>query len=158
RIAARMEPAVAREFMRAVRRAQASIDMDALERALRAGSTAPGAAAGLGGDLGVILEGGDIVRQLRATSTLTGIEGAKVLTGVTGLRARFNALHPNVVLFAREQAGALIVALSAEQLEAVRVVLALSQAQGLTYAQQARALREIVGLPPNWAQAPLNLA
>lgn len=158
RIAARMEPAIAREFMRAVNRMKAQIDMAALERALRAGSTAPGVAAALGADLGVILEGTDIVGQLRRTSTLTGLEGAKVLRGVVGVRARFNALHPDIVLFAREQAGALIVALSAEQLEAVRVVLAVGQAQGLTYTQQARALREIVGLPPNWAAAPLNLA
>lgn len=157
RIAARMEPRAARSFLAAVRQLQRSIDIDALERAIRAGSTADGVAAAIG-DLGVVLAGTDIERNLRLTATLAGQAGAEVLTGVTGLRARFNALHPNVVLFAREQAGALIVALSAEQLETVRIVLALGQVHGLTYAEQARALREVVGLPPNWARAPLNLA
>ena len=94
---------------------------------------------------------------LLGASTTTGRAGADVLSGATGTTVRFNALHPDVVLFARQQAGELVVQVSEDVREAVRIMLAIGQAEGLTVVQQARAIREVVGLPPTWAAAPSNL-
>jgi hypothetical protein len=158
RIAARFEPAVAAAFIDAIAKLQRQIDEVALRQAIASANIYQiEAAVATGGNLGTIMEAGDMERALRGASTATGRAGADILSDVTGLSAQFNALHPNVVLFARTQAAQLVVAVSEDVKEAIRIVLALAQEQGLTTVQQARAIREVVGLPPNWANAPLNL-
>jgi len=158
RVADRLSPAVARSYLGAVAKLQRQIDEAALRQAVASGHPDQiTAAVATGGDLGTILDGTDLDRQLLRTSTATGRAGADVITGVTGVNFQFNAMHPDVVLFARREAGDLIAAIHDDIREAVRVVLAMGQYQGLTVVQQARAIREIVGLPPAWANAPLNL-
>lgn len=160
RIAARFEPAVARAFLDAITKLQRQIDEAQIRQALASGNIHQlEAAVASGGDLkSILLEAGDMERALKGAATATGRAGASVLTGVTGMEAQFNALHPAVVLFARQQTAELVVAVGEDVKEAIRIVLALAQEQGLTTVQQARAIREVVGLPPNWANAPLNLA
>lgn len=158
RIAARLEPRTAQAFLAAVTKLQSQIDEAELRSALAGGHVASiEAAVATGGNLMTILGDGVLERALRDASTATGRAGAQVLTGVRGLSVRFNAMDPRVVLFAREQVGELIVAVDEDVRAAVRIVVALGQEQGLTLTQQARAIREVVGLPPNWANAPLNL-
>jgi hypothetical protein len=159
RIARRFEPAVAAAFMDAITKLQRQIDEAALRQAIASGNLAQiQEAIETGGHLGTILDNREMERALYGASTATGRAGADILSGVTGLTARFNALDPNVVLFARQQAAELVVAVTEDVREAIRIVTALAQEQGLTTVQQARALREVVGLPPNWAAAPSNLA
>ena len=95
---------------------------------------------------------------LYKTVAAVGQQGADVLTEVAGFPALFNATHPNVTLFARTQAANLVVQVSEEVKEAIRIVTALGSDLGLTTAQQAKAIRQVVGLPPNWANAPVNFA
>ena len=161
RIAARLSPQVAAAFLDAIARLQRQIDEAALRSALASGNPDVVAAAiATGGNLATILLGGDALleRALLAASRAMGRAGADVLAGVTGLETSFNAMSPNVVLFAREQAAQLVVGVSEDVREAIRIVIALGEEQGLTVVQRAQAIREIVGLPPNWARAPLNLA
>jgi hypothetical protein len=85
-------------------------------------------------------------------------QGSQTILTRHGLAARFNAVHPNVVNYARSQAAELVVAVPQETKRVIAEVIALGAEHGLTTVQQARAIREVVGLPPGWAQAPMNLS
>ena len=160
RVSSRFEPRTAAAFTAAVNRLLNRVDDVALRSAVASGSLDQiMAALATGGSLqNIILEGRELEDAFRHAATATGRAGADVLTGATGVQARFNALAPDVVLFARTQAGRLIAQdVGPGVREAVRVVIAMGQYEGLTTVQQARAIREIVGLPAPWARAPLNL-
>jgi hypothetical protein len=158
RIATRFEPAVARAFLRAVDSLLASINDQQLLAAVMAGSLAQiEVAAHASGLAFPLMTDPELQRALLGASTATGRAGADVLTDAVGFRVRFNAIDANVVLYARRQAAQLVVAVSGDVRESIRIVVALGSQIGLTVEQQARAIREVVGLPPNWANAPLNL-
>lgn len=93
----------------------------------------------------------------RKAIQVIGMESAKVLTK-HGIEASFSAAHPNVILFARQQAADLVVNVPKEVKQIIAEVIARGAERGLTVAEQARAIKEVVGLPPNWAQAPSNFA
>lgn len=159
RIAARFEPAVAQAFLNAIAALVARIDDAALQSGIAALSL-PEIEAAIGAEqLTGLLELSPALRDaLYRTATETGRAGADVLSDATGLAVRFNAADPNVVLFARTQVGELVVGIGDDVREAIRLVVALGSQLGLTIEQQARAIRQVVGLPPNWAEAPLHLA
>lgn len=159
RIADRLGGGVASAFVRAIARKKASVDMVDLASAVASGDTNTIEAALGVGDMTALFLGGDaLADHLEKIAAVTGQTSAGVLSDVLGVEVRFNAIDPNVIVYAREQAGTLIRAVSEDTVEAVRIVLAQGAWQGLTVDQQARAIREIIGLPPNWAEAPLNLA
>jgi hypothetical protein len=158
RIADRFGPAAAAAFIESITRLQEGIDAAELRSAIAAGSIAQIESAVSPSRLQSLFAGGDSLQEvLTRTAQTTGRAGADVLTGVLDVRVRFNALDPNVVMFARQQSAQLVVAVTEDVREAIRIVTAVGSAEGLTTVQQARAIREIVGLPPNWARAPLNL-
>ena len=160
RVAERMEPQVSEAYLTAVAKYQKQIDEAAIRSALASGSQDALASAIGPSKLGSIMaNGGEMEAAMANTIAAGGEASAQVLEAAFGVRpTSFKAVDPVAALFAREQAGTLIVQISAEVLEAVRIVLEAAQLYGLTVAQQARAIRTIVGLPPNWAGAPLNLA
>lgn len=159
RIADRLSPELARAFVKAVERLQNQVDETALEAALASGNLSQIEMAAGAGRLAALLLGGEaLVQALERPAAIAGAESMDVLAGITGVEARFNARHANVILFAREQAAELVVRVSDDVREAIRLVVALGADQGLTPAQQARAIREVIGLPANWAAAPSNFA
>lgn len=158
RIAARMEGPVARAFLAAVERMQSFVDIARLEAALRTGDVETIYRAGGADLLGQVLANDDALRDaLLRTSAATGEASADVLQAA-GVGASFDARHPDVVLYARSQAAKLVVQVSDDQREAIRLVVALAAEQGIGVRTQARAIREIVGVRPQHAQAPLRLA
>jgi hypothetical protein len=160
RIAARFEPTVARAFLSAVQQLQSQINQGELEDAVASDNLDQILSAlSNAGDLRVILEGrASLTNAIQQTATATGRAGAQILEGATGLSVRFNALDPNVIFYARTQAAQLIRAVTEDQREAVRIVLGISEELGLTVRQRAMAIKEIVGLAPNHASAPLTMA
>lgn len=159
RISDRFGPLVAASFVEAIGRLNAGIDDAELRSAIASGNLNVIESAIRPSRLSALFLGGNaLAEQLRRTAAATGRAGADVLTGVTGIEVGFNQVHPNVVMFAREQAATLVVQVTEDVREAVRIVLAAGQTEGLTTVQQARAIRQVVGLPPNWANAPMNLA
>lgn len=159
RIADRFEPRVAEAVVRAIVSLQDSIDLDDLASAVASGSLTQIEAAIQASRLGQLLQGrGGLEDTLHRTATTMGRAGADVLTGATGVQAQFNARDLTVVLFAREQSANLVTGVGEEAREAIRIIVAAGQEFGLTTRQQARAIREVVGLPHQWARAPLNLA
>lgn len=155
RVAKRFGPSVARQWLKAVTRTQAGISEKALQVALTAKNMAQVEKIVTGTPFGQLLQG--IENPLRGTIQAAGTASANVLNN-SGFPIEFNAVHPNVVKFARDQSADLVVKVTKDVKEAVRIVVATGASQGLTVVQQARAIRQTVGLPPNWAKAPLNLA
>jgi len=159
RVADRMTPKVAAALSDAVLRLQGRIDVVALRAAVVGGNLSVIEGAAGSGQIQAILLGDPVLLHgLTRTTTLVGEEGASVLGQVTGLNSSFNRFHPNVVLYARTQVGNLVSQIGQDVKEAIRVVVALGAGVGLTPVQQARAIQEVIGLPPNWAQAPLHFA
>lgn len=159
RIAGRFEPKVQKTFVSAVGRLKDQIDMVELRQATASGNLSQiEMAAGSGRLQAILLGGGELEDSFKTTSTLTGRAGMDVLEDVTGLDAQFNARHPNVVLHAREQGSTLVAAVGDDVKEAIRIIVAAGADLGLTTTQQARAIREVVGLRPGHVMAPSNLA
>jgi len=158
RIADRFGPAIAGAFVTALSRLDAGIDQTELASAVASGNVDAIVAAVAPSRLGAIfLGGGSLASVLLNTSSAMGRAGADVLTEVTGIQASFNATDPNVVMFARNHAAQLVVDVADDVREAIRIVTATGAAEGLTVQQQARVIRNVVGLPPNWADAPSAL-
>jgi hypothetical protein len=160
RVAERMEPEVSGAFLSAASKYQKTIEESAIRSALVSGNEEVLAAVLSPSKFSSVMANDGRFEKAFANTLAAGGEAtAKVLEDAFGVRpSTFKAADPNAVIFAREQAGTLIVQISDDVLEATRLVLAASQEYGLTTAQQARAIREVVALPPNWADAPLNLA
>lgn len=155
RIARRFGPETVVAFMDAVERFQSTLDRSAVQKALVAGDLASLDAALAGSRFAQLLRG--IEDPFRRTAGATGTASAGLLDEA-GFAVRFNAAHPNIVQWARDQSAMLIRQVTEEVKEAVRVVVALGNQQGLTVVDQARAIEQVVGLPPHWARAPVTFA
>lgn len=94
--------------------------------------------------------------SIRGAAAAAGTRGAQMLVA-EGLAIDFQASHPNIVDFAQTQSANLVRLIPEETRQVIREVIA-GGARGLTIEQQARAIREVVGLPPAWASAPLRLS
>ncbi len=155
KIARRFRPQVANAWLNAVGRFQGSFDMNALRRALAGGTLVAVEAAVRPSNFAAMMK--DLEDPFARTAAAAGTASAQVLD-TAGFPAQFNAVHPDVVLFARDQAADLVVRTTKDVKEAIRTVLAVGAQQGLTTAQQAIAIREVIALPPNWVKAPMHLA
>lgn len=100
---------------------------------------------------------GSIQGPLTKATQTAGFSSTAILRS-QGLQASFNMVHPNVVLFARKQSAQLVVGVPAETRAVIAEVIAMGAERGLTIVEQARAIRETVGLAPNVARAPAALA
>lgn len=159
RISDRFQPRIQKAFLRSVDVVVKATDEAAIRSALASGNPSLIEQAAGAGRLSVLLSGtGGLLPELELTTTVTGKAGADALEGLLGVEVGFNARQPDVVLFARTHTAELVVAVGDDVKEAIRIITAAGADVGLTTRQQARAIREVVGLPPNWAAAPANLA
>ncbi|MGH7340461.1 MAG: phage minor head protein, partial [Candidatus Rokuibacteriota bacterium] len=140
----------------AVLRHQRGIDLAALRSAIASKNIksieAVVAASKLQQSVGRVLR-----TPFTASAQVAGKQSAAILKA-HGIAASFNVVHPNVVNFARAQAAQMVVGVPAETRRVIAEVIAQGAQHGLDVAQQARAIREVVGLPPSWASAPGGLA
>lgn len=98
----------------------------------------------------------DLFQSLLSTGRASG-EGTAVITSETvGAEFTFNATDPNTVTGARTQTADLVRHIEEEAKEAVRIITATGAEFGLTPAKQAGAVKDFIGLPSNWADAPLR--
>lgn len=147
-----------RAFIAAVGRIRDQVNLGRLRAALAGGDVKKVQdIAGAGRVRSVLSNDEAFMRSFQRTVTASGVAGADVLSGVVGVEVQFNARDPRVVQFAREQSSEMVRHISEGAREAVRVMIAAGADLGITTVQQARAIREAVGLPPNWATAPMNL-
>jgi hypothetical protein len=153
KIAKRFSPEVATAWTQALTRFKGGIDESLLRSALAAKSVSQIEAAVSATRFGQMMKG--LEDPLTRTAQATGQASASVLKA-NGLAMQFNAVDPNVVLFARDQSAQLVVDITDDTREAIRTVVALGAQEGLTVPSQARAIREVIGLPPNQLQTPFN--
>ena len=99
-----------------------------------------------------------LLNALTETVRAAGQANITVIEEALGVALGFDYSDPLAVEAAQEQVGLLVRQIGPEQLQAIRNAVELGQSAGLTTVQQARLIREAVGLPSNWAQAPGNLA
>lgn len=156
RLSARLSPKVADAWAQAVFKAQRRINSKALraailsqdvgriERVLRLGE--------LQRDLARALEA-----NLKMIMVRTGEQSAQVLRA-RGVMLQFNARRDRIAFAARQHAAALVKDVARETRTVIAEIVALGAEGGLTTVQQARAIREVVGLPKVWSRAPRALA
>jgi hypothetical protein len=92
-----------------------------------------------------------LLRTIRAAGTAS----ATYLQS-QGIAATFNAIHANVILYAQTKAAQLVTSIPEDVREAIRLIVSLGAAGRATVQQQARLIKEVVGLPRNWVLAPLR--
>jgi hypothetical protein len=154
-----MQVEVAAAFLSEVDILRRSIDEELLAAAIASGDLSTIASKANIGRLGALLAFSAAFEEaVVRTSTLSGVAAADILTEVLGLEVRFNAVDPNVVLYARAQIADLIADIDKGQIEFIRTIISTGYKQGLTTMQQSRAIREAIGLRPGHADAPLRFA
>lgn len=157
RIAARFEPTIERAMMRALDRLRARIDAGLLRDAIASGDPVSIRKAIFADEFGLLLTQTGVEGGLVAATQAAGRGAAELVSRATGLEFAFRDVDPAAVLFARTRVAELVVAVTEDVKEGIRIVTALGERIGLTVDQQARAIRELVGLPPPWVEAPTRL-
>lgn len=158
RIARRFEPRVRRAFLRGLDRLRRRIDLAELRRAIAAGSDTLVEAAIAPDELALLLGASGYEDELVSAVRAAGASTARIVSGAVGLEFAFDEIDPVSVLWARSASATRVVAVADDVREAIRIIGATAQRFGLTVDQHARALFEVVGLPPNWTNAPANFA
>lgn len=153
RIAARLEPTLARAFERAVRQLQAQIGIEAVERALAHGEVTPEILAGLANFPKQLEPVGRVIQQ---TYVQAGESAANHLARHLGVRAAFNVANPRAATWAATQAGKLITEVSQTTRQGVREVIARAFSDGLPPRESAKLIRNLVGLTEQQGQAVVN--
>ncbi len=92
-----------------------------------------------------------LLRSMQAA----GQASAKFLKA-KGISIDFNTVHPNVVLYAQTKAAELVTSITPEIQETIRLITAYGASGRATVTEQARMIREVVGLPRNWVMAPIR--
>lgn len=158
RIAKAQEPKVAAVFLKSIEKLKTQINEANLAAAIATGGKSTVAAVGTVPVVGALTaEESALFDALFQTQTLTGTAASEIVSEASGLEVAFNAKDPNAVAHARTQTAKLVVEVSETTKEAIRVAIAAGQEIGLTPVQLARYVREVVGLPPNWINAPSKL-
>lgn len=98
----------------------------------------------------------DVFTSLLRTREVIQGQTAEALSDILGID--FAAPDPLAAELARQQGADLVRAIGGDVRDTIREIIAEGAAQGLTIDEQARAIRDLVGLPPNQANAPLRLA
>ncbi len=157
RVARRLAPDIREAFLRAVADWRLQLSDVALRQALVSAELAVIESAANLAAFPSLLANGNLLAALERPATVTGVAASDILSDFLGFTVKFNSRDPAAVLFAREQAGVLIAQIGADAREAVSIIVAVGQDIGITVADQARAIRRVVGLRPGHVRAPAAL-
>lgn len=152
----RYDARVAAEWLRAVSGWRRGLDMRAIRAALKRGDVAAVERMLKVTSLQKTIEV-DLARPLLETIRAAGQGSTTILQG-RGFAATFDAARPDVAAIARRQGAKLVKDIPRQTRQVISEIIAMGQEFGLTPDQQARAIREVITLPPNWAGAPVQLA
>lgn len=159
RISDRLDPEVRDAFLQAVEDVRATVDLSALESAVRSGDvrlvqTLLGAER-LKQALGA--ETADLRSLLTRAYGATGEASGEALAAALGVDFTFDFRDPLSIQYARTHTGTLIKWITDDQLLAVRGIMDRAQVEGIPPRKAARYVHQIVGIRQDWAGAPLNL-
>ncbi len=85
-----------------------------------------------------------------------GAGGSQAMLRAKGINATFNAIHPNVIRYAQTKAARLVTSVPKDVRETIRLIVAIGVSGRADIGAQARMIKEVIGLPRNWALAPLR--
>jgi len=85
-----------------------------------------------------------------------GAGGSQAMLRAKGIDVTFNAVHANVVRYAQTRAARLVTSVPRDVRETIRLIVAIGVSGKADIGAQARMIKEVVGLPRNWALAPLR--
>lgn len=170
RIARRMEPALARNILYALDRTRAAINLGELESLLAAHAPVTSLIAQVPLSHMVVMERvlvdnvkippsffAQLEDAIWKAMAAAGDANAEVLSSALDTIVGFNQMSPNVVLYARKRSAELVTRVTKDVRSAIRKVTVAGAEHGLTNGTQARLIRDLVGLPDNWLNAPMNL-
>jgi len=138
RVADRLEPEIRVAFLNAVEAAKKSIPVNRLTELLEDGNITGALEA-----VNIKLTP-EQLRPIEDAITKATVSTAKVTATEFGMN--FSLIQPHAVRFAMEQAGKLIVGIDSETRQAVADIVTRGVREGVAPRQQARLIREIVGL------------
>jgi SPP1 gp7 family putative phage head morphogenesis protein len=151
KIAARLEPSLARAFLAAVATLQSGVNGAGLQAALKAGNLAEAVRAILEHPVSASLApAAEVVREV---FTRAGAATAATLPRVT---MRFDMQNPLAAKAARQTGALLVRQVSLETKAGIRALISRSFADGLPPVKTARLIRGMVGLTERQAQAVMN--
>jgi len=156
RIAKRFGQDVALRWTAALVKYQGTINLVQLESAIASGNLQAMEAVVNAHAMQQVLE--KAMRDPIMQATRAGGLASQAALKAYGIEADFNAVHPNVILYARNRAAALVTSVPEDVRDTIRLVTALGAAGRATVVEQAKMIREVVGLPRNWALAPLRFS
>jgi hypothetical protein len=179
RVAQRAQRPMARAFSEDIQAIKDAIDMEVLESEIAAGAPVDTLFAvvmgfGLTAHLdteGVVQLGhaigaqprfppNDLFERLHAekqwTSAAVGQGSMDVLEDVTGLSSQFNAMDVQMRAANIEGLGQLVTGINRDMANSISFVTLTGADRGITVERQAMYIREMVGLPAPWRQAPAN--
>lgn len=152
-LADRLEPKLARAYLAAIARLRARTDAAEIARAISEGRPyfIPSA------DLPLFEQAMDpLVAGLTAAVQEAGQLTAGRFTDPLGIALRFDLTNPLAIEVARQTAAGMVTAITAETRLALQNVIRRAIAEGFSYRDAARLIRQMVGLTAQASQAVLN--
>lgn len=161
RVTNRLSPKLAKLFVEILGELQARVSLADLTSLIASGAsietivnavTAAAGIADLAGRADAVFD--ELVRSSTAAATGT----SSLLTDALSTAVVFDLTDPNTIMAARGQVAALVADLTTKQRLAIQDIVAKAAARGIPPAEQARQIREVVGLTQNLVDAPEALA
>lgn len=147
RIADRMEPRLRRAFLRAVREVRTTVNLAALEDALRAADISRILDVLPLDDLKAVLGNAEALpKLLRQTVAAAGEAAAREVGDLVGVALRFDLTNSAATIWAREHAATLVRQIDQETRQAIRDLVAQAFEQQITVPDLARMIRSHIGL------------
>ena len=150
RLAARLEPRLRREFLRAVEAVRGEVDLEALAQAVESGQVPEielrARLAELQGRLVTIPP---VLQQ----GFLLGAQAGAEDLARSGVSLRFDLVNPRAVEWVRARAAELVVEVTEETRQAVRSLVEQAFTEGRDARRTAREIRDVIGLTDRQAQA-----
>ncbi len=153
RLVARLEPKLRRAFRSAVTQLQASIPLEAIERAIARGDVTPEILVRLATFPERLKPVGAVIAQ---GFEQAGLSEAGHVGRLLDVAASFNSANPRAVTWAATESGQLIRQIDEGTRQAVQEILARSFTEALPPRETAPLIRELVGLTSQQEMAVIN--
>lgn len=155
RLAARMEPAMRREFLAAVRGAAGVIDIGGLAEAVQSGQVTQIEAAAQLAKLSADLQA-KLLPVLGRTFSLGIAVGAEAAGVPPGISFGFDLVNPQSITWVREHAAELVTEVTDSTRLGIRSLVEIAFREGRAPRELARDIREVIGLHSRQVTAVQN--
>ena len=150
RLAARLEPRLRREFLRAVEAVRGEVDLEALAQALQSGSVPEVEVRARLAELeGRLVTIPPVLRQ----GFLVGAQAGAQDLSAAGVTLRFDLVNPRAVVWVGARGAELVREVTEATRQAIRSLVEQAFTEGRDARRTAREIRDVIGLTDRQAQA-----